>query len=412
MLAARLLTRRACVSSTRHLLRGSRCISSSASLFNANPFLMPAMSPTMEKGGIVSWKVKEGDSFNAGDVLLEVETDKAQIDVEAQDDGKMAKIIFKDGSKDVSVGDVIAFTAEPEDDLSSLEIPEVSDSMKKTSSSPSETKASEGASAAPVQTESKSTKAETKKLVASEGALAKADPEQTLLPSVIMALADNGISKSEALDKIKASGHNGRILKGDVLAYAGKISQDSVVRIAEFIKKGEKLDLSNIEKVELSEDKSAEATKSGSDTATAAATEKLEPLQLHEEVMFEIDGNTDITRVERSVRNYIDEIYQYTHDTPLANTASDRYDPFFEDLLTVEPRAPRFDVEYCITQLNDTPESQQEDIFDLLSTKDRNTSNNQTNVYSLEVTVTVNEEYTDSLAKSERFLECLRELST
>lgn len=54
---------------------------------------MPAMSPTMTEGGIASWKKKEGESFSAGDVLVEIETDKATIDVEAQDDGVLAKII-------------------------------------------------------------------------------------------------------------------------------------------------------------------------------------------------------------------------------------------------------------------------------------------------------------------------------
>lgn len=56
-------------------------------------FHMPAMSPTMTEGGIASWKKKEGDTFAAGDVLVEIETDKATIDVEAQDDGVLAKII-------------------------------------------------------------------------------------------------------------------------------------------------------------------------------------------------------------------------------------------------------------------------------------------------------------------------------
>lgn len=51
------------------------------------------MSPTMTEGGIAQWKKKEGESFSAGDVLIEIETDKATIDVEAQDDGVMAKII-------------------------------------------------------------------------------------------------------------------------------------------------------------------------------------------------------------------------------------------------------------------------------------------------------------------------------
>lgn len=59
-------------------------------MLKAQAFGMPAMSPTMERGGVVDWKFKAGDTFSAGDVLLEVETDKATIDVEAQDDGKLA----------------------------------------------------------------------------------------------------------------------------------------------------------------------------------------------------------------------------------------------------------------------------------------------------------------------------------
>ena len=54
---------------------------------------MPALSPTMTEGAISEWKVKEGDSFQAGDVLVGIETDKAAIDVEAMDDGIMGKII-------------------------------------------------------------------------------------------------------------------------------------------------------------------------------------------------------------------------------------------------------------------------------------------------------------------------------
>jgi pyruvate/2-oxoglutarate dehydrogenase complex dihydrolipoamide acyltransferase (E2) component len=56
-------------------------------------FQMPAMSPTMTEGGISTWKMKEGDTFAAGDIILEIETDKATMDVEAQDDGVMAKIL-------------------------------------------------------------------------------------------------------------------------------------------------------------------------------------------------------------------------------------------------------------------------------------------------------------------------------
>lgn len=57
------------------------------------------MSPTMTEGGIASWKKQEGETFAAGDVLLEIETDKATIDVEAQDDGVLAKIVVSTSSQ-------------------------------------------------------------------------------------------------------------------------------------------------------------------------------------------------------------------------------------------------------------------------------------------------------------------------
>jgi pyruvate/2-oxoglutarate dehydrogenase complex dihydrolipoamide acyltransferase (E2) component len=56
---------------------------------------MPAMSPTMTEGSVTEWKFAEGESFSAGDVLVSIETDKASIDVEAQDDGIMGKIIVR-----------------------------------------------------------------------------------------------------------------------------------------------------------------------------------------------------------------------------------------------------------------------------------------------------------------------------
>ena len=65
---------------------------SASRLLAAQNFTMPAMSPTMTEGNIAVWKVKEGDKFSTGDILLEIETDKAQMDVEAQDDGIVAKI--------------------------------------------------------------------------------------------------------------------------------------------------------------------------------------------------------------------------------------------------------------------------------------------------------------------------------
>lgn len=69
---------------------------------------MPALSPTMEEGTVAKWLVKEGDTVAAGDVLAEIETDKATMEFEAVDEGKIAKIVVGDGTEGVKVGTVIA----------------------------------------------------------------------------------------------------------------------------------------------------------------------------------------------------------------------------------------------------------------------------------------------------------------
>ena len=73
--------------------------------------LMPALSPTMEKGNLAKWLVKEGDKVSSGDVLAEIETDKATMEVEAVDEGTVAKIVVPEGTADVPVNDVIAILA-------------------------------------------------------------------------------------------------------------------------------------------------------------------------------------------------------------------------------------------------------------------------------------------------------------
>lgn len=70
--------------------------------------LMPALSPTMEKGNLARWLKKEGDKVKSGDVIAEIETDKATMEVEAVDEGTIAKILVPEGAQDVSVNDVIA----------------------------------------------------------------------------------------------------------------------------------------------------------------------------------------------------------------------------------------------------------------------------------------------------------------
>ncbi len=78
--------------------------------------LMPALSPTMEKGNLAKWLKKEGDVIKSGDILAEIETDKATMEVEAVDEGVLAKIVVPDGSSDVAVNEVIGvITQEGED---------------------------------------------------------------------------------------------------------------------------------------------------------------------------------------------------------------------------------------------------------------------------------------------------------
>src|SRR5581483_4351847 len=70
--------------------------------------LMPALSPTMEEGKLARWLVKEGDTVKSGDILAEIETDKATMEFEAVDEGKIGKILVPEGSEGVKVNAPIA----------------------------------------------------------------------------------------------------------------------------------------------------------------------------------------------------------------------------------------------------------------------------------------------------------------
>jgi pyruvate dehydrogenase E2 component (dihydrolipoamide acetyltransferase) len=79
--------------------------------------LMPALSPTMEKGNLAKWLKKEGDTIKSGDVIAEIETDKATMEVEAVDEGTLAKIVVPEGTQDVAVNSVIAVLAGEGEDV-------------------------------------------------------------------------------------------------------------------------------------------------------------------------------------------------------------------------------------------------------------------------------------------------------
>lgn len=201
----------------------TRALSTSSVHHAISKFAMPAMSPTMTSGGIAAWKVKEGQAFSAGDVLLEIETDKATMDVEAQDDGVLAKILVQDGSKDVDVGKTIAMLAEEGDDISNIEAPKDDAPSAAPSSTPTDDKSK--------QTSDKSAPEPSSQTAASTGSAApssQGSPSSNahhhfkgpLFPSVQRLIAENGIEDAES--KIKGTGVRGMITKGDVLAFLGK----------------------------------------------------------------------------------------------------------------------------------------------------------------------------------------------
>uniref|UniRef100_UPI0037E89A25 pyruvate dehydrogenase protein X component, mitochondrial n=1 Tax=Semicossyphus pulcher TaxID=241346 RepID=UPI0037E89A25 len=84
---------------------------------------MPALSPTMEEGNIVKWLKKEGEAVAAGDALCEIETDKAVVTMESNDDGVLAKILMEEGSRNVPLGTLIALMVDEGQDWKQVEIP-------------------------------------------------------------------------------------------------------------------------------------------------------------------------------------------------------------------------------------------------------------------------------------------------
>ncbi|KAI0442049.1 hypothetical protein F4803DRAFT_520747 [Xylaria telfairii] len=230
-LSARLASRRVVQDAT------SRGLRTSAASLAAQNFTMPALSPTMTEGNIATWKVNEGDSFSAGDVLLEIETDKASMDVEAQDDGILMKIMQGDGSKSIQVGTRIGVIAEPGDDITQLDIP------------------ADGKPAQEAKKDTPAEKQEPKQATTSEQPGAQRQPRKSgekappqkypLYPSVAHLIKENGLDES-AISEMTPTGPAGRLLKGDVLAYLGTVSPSRPEDIMKRFNHNAHLDLSNI----------------------------------------------------------------------------------------------------------------------------------------------------------------------
>ena len=79
---------------------------------------MPALSPTMTSGNLIEWTAKEGDHLQPGDLIAEIETDKATVGFEIQEEGYLAKILVPEGTNELEVGHVLAIMVEEEEDIS------------------------------------------------------------------------------------------------------------------------------------------------------------------------------------------------------------------------------------------------------------------------------------------------------
>ena len=160
--------------------------------------LMPALSPTMEKGNLAKWLKKEGDKIKSGDILAEIETDKATMEVEAVDEGVLAKILVAAGSQDVPVNTEIALIAAEGESVSNVASAPASAS---TAPAPKAAAPQTAPTAAPLATPAAAP-------VQSHGAKTFASPLAKRIAK------DSGID----LSKIAGSGPHGRVIERDVKA--------------------------------------------------------------------------------------------------------------------------------------------------------------------------------------------------
>lgn len=173
---------------------------------------MPALSPTMTQGNLAVWSKKEGDKLSPGEVIAEVETDKAQMDFEFQEEGYLAKILVPEGTKDIPVNKPIAVYVEEESYVSAFKDFKIEDSSPRAASEPAKSKDTE---------ESKE-----KKPSKSAGGEKKAFSAKSSAPTdriIASPLAKNiALEKGIALKNVTGTGPHGRITKADIEAYLEK----------------------------------------------------------------------------------------------------------------------------------------------------------------------------------------------
>ncbi|MCE7997808.1 MAG: pyruvate dehydrogenase complex dihydrolipoamide acetyltransferase [Rhodobiaceae bacterium] len=163
------------------------------------PILMPALSPTMEEGTLAKWLVKEGDEVRSGDLIAEIETDKATMEVEAVDEGTVGKLLVAEGTEGVPVNETIAVILEEGEDASAVD------------SAPTP----KPAAASPVATSDATEPKPEKATVTAAPAKAKPSGERIFASPLAKRIAkDKGLD----LALVTGSGPRGRIVKADVEA--------------------------------------------------------------------------------------------------------------------------------------------------------------------------------------------------
>ncbi|GMQ08245.1 hypothetical protein CsSME_00052059 [Camellia sinensis var. sinensis] len=170
---------------------------------------MPSLSPTMTEGNIARWLKKEGDKVSPGEVLCEVETDKATVEMECMEEGYLAKIVRGDGEKEIKVGEVIAITVEDEEDIAKFKDYEPS----KSGAGPAAKAASESAPPKEEKVEAPATSPEPK--VTKAPAPSSAEDRIFASPLAKKLAEDHNVP----LSSIKGTGPDGRIVKADVEDY-------------------------------------------------------------------------------------------------------------------------------------------------------------------------------------------------
>ncbi|RMB37122.1 pyruvate dehydrogenase E2 component (dihydrolipoamide acetyltransferase) [Sphingomonas sp. PP-F2F-G114-C0414] len=178
---------------------------------------MPALSPTMEEGTLAKWLIKEGDVVKSGDLMAEIETDKATMEFEAVDEGTVVKILVAEGTDNVKVGTVIAIIAEEGEDASSVSAPTKSETpepaAKESEAQPNpEDPNKTGTEAKPVERTEASAEDHGRPDDAGAAKPAASGDRVKASPLARRLAADKGID----LGAVSGSGPKGRIVKTDV----------------------------------------------------------------------------------------------------------------------------------------------------------------------------------------------------